>query len=202
LREWASVLDVELQSAGTGRMARAWLAAACIKGGGEGRPYRIPRGALAAVGAYLDPVEGSRQEAMRRAQRSGRYDRLYGIRIVGSYNARSRVLYIEGDGGAAPVSADVLGPDERRLLFRRTPGGLASLAVWLRPDGMPKKASGWEDTFAAANARIARAWADAGDGQERGGVCPLWARPHKAHFLKQVLGTEERGAHVQQGFHE
>ena len=178
LREWASVLDVELPAAGSARMMRAWLAAACVKGGGEGRFYRVPRGVLAAVASYLDPVEGSRREAVLRARRSGRYDRLYGVRIVTGYNARTRVLYIEGAAGAAPVPADVLGPDERRLLFRRTQDGLEPLAVWLRPDGMPKKASGWEDTFAAANARVARAWADVGGGQDRGGECPLWARPH------------------------
>lgn len=178
LREWASILDVELPAAAAGRMTRAWLAAPCIKGGGAGRRYYIPRSVLAAVAAYLDPVEGSRAEAVTRAQREGRYDGLHVIRIVTGYNARSRVLYIEGADGAVPVSADVPGPDERRLLFRRTPGGLEPLAVWLRPDGLPKKASGWEDTFTAANERIARAWADAGDGCARAGVCPLWARPH------------------------
>ena len=178
LREWASILDVELPGAAAGRMTRAWLAAACIKGGGEGRRYYLPRSVLAAVASYMDPVEGSRKEAVTRAQREGRYDGLYGTRIVTWYNPRSRVVYVEGPDGAVPLSVDVLGPDERRLLFRRTPGGLEPLAVWLAPDGMPKKASGWEDAFAAANERIARAWAGSGDGSAPSGQCPLWARPH------------------------
>jgi hypothetical protein len=50
-------------------------------------------------------------------------DALHGIRIVTGYNARTRVLYVEGAGRASAVSVDVLGPDERRLLFRRAPGG-------------------------------------------------------------------------------
>jgi hypothetical protein len=183
LREWASVLDIELPAAATSRMARAWLSGACIKGGGEGRRYYIPRNVLAAVGAYADPVEGSRTEAIGRAQRSGRYDRLHGVRIVTGYTARSRMLYIEDVDGSVPLSVDVLGPDERRLLFRHARGGLEPLAVWLAPDGTPKKGSGWEDTFTAANERIARAWEN--DGRSvRAGECPLWARPHMLrHFL-------------------
>lgn len=178
LREWASILDVELPAAPAGRMSRAWLSAACIKGGGEGRRYYIPRRVMSGVASYLDPVEGSRAEAVSRAQRAGRYEGLHGIRIVTGYNARTRVLYTEGGDRAVPVSADVLAPDERRLLFRRVPGGLEPLAVWLAVDGLPKKASGWEDTFAAANERIARGWADADGGAADPGECPLWARPH------------------------
>lgn len=67
------------------------------------------------------------------------------------------------------------GPDERRLLFRRTPQGLEPLALWLTPGGMPKKAHGWEDTFQAANARVSIAWVRAGGKAEE---CPLWCRPH------------------------
>lgn len=180
LREWSSVLDVELPAGVTARMGRAWLSAACIKGGREGRRYFIPRSVLARVASYLDPLEGSRAEAVGRAQRTGRYDALHGVRIVTGYNARTRVLYVEGTGRSATVSVDVVGPDERRRLFRRTPAGLEPLSVWLAPDGLPKKAAGWEDTFSAANDRIARAWADSpdGDGAARTGPCPLWARPH------------------------
>lgn len=173
LREWASVLDVELPPAGDGRYPRAWLSAACVKGGGEGRPYRIPRSVLAAVAAYADPAEGSRAEAVDRARRAGRYDVLP-ARIVTGYNPRSRVLHLEG---RSAVSVDRLGPDERRLLFRRTPQGLEPLWLWLTPGGLPKKPYGWEDTFQAANQRVASAWAAEGG---RAGECRLWCRPHMA----------------------
>jgi len=174
LTEWASVLDVEVPEADGRRFGRAWLAAACAKGGRSGRVYRIPRGVLASLAGYLDPVEGSRSAAIARAQEAGRYERLHGVRIVAGYNPRSRVLRLLGSDAAARVSADALGPDQRRRLFRRTPAGLEPLWLWLGPDGVPKKPHGWEDTFCAANTRVAAAWQAAGGS----GVCPLWARPH------------------------
>ncbi|MFJ3216103.1 site-specific integrase [Kitasatospora sp. NPDC086801] len=185
LLEWASVLDVEIPAVGSARFASAWLSAACIKRGREGRVYRIPRSVLTAVAAYADPLEGSRIEAVRRAQQARRYESLYGRRIVTGYNARNRTLMIEGGSGPVPVSVDVLGPDGRRLLFRRTPQGLEPLWLWLAPNGLPKKPYGWEDTFQAANERIAEAWVkNAGEGlsaverERRKAECPLWARPH------------------------
>ncbi|WP_433661377.1 site-specific integrase [Nocardia sp. CA-128927] len=181
LREWASILDVEIPVSESGRSARMWLSAACIKGGREGRVYRIPRRALAAVNACLDPVEGSRAEVIRRAQRSGRYDRLPGIRVVTGYNLPSRTLHIEGTASSELLSLDVVGPDERRKLFRTTPAGLEPLAVWLAPNGLPKKVHGWEDTFDHANTRVTRAWhvSDPNHGGDRARMpCPLWARPH------------------------
>jgi integrase len=174
LTEWASVLDVEVPEADGRRFGRAWLAAACAKGGKSGRVYRIPRSVLAALAGYLDPVEGSRRAAIAGAQAAGRYERLHGVLVVAGYNPRSRVLRLLGSDGAAQASADALGPDERRRLFRRTPAGLEPLWLWLGPDGVPKKPHGWEDTFHAANTRVAEAWQAAGGS----GGCPLWARPH------------------------
>ncbi|WP_406515242.1 site-specific integrase [Streptomyces sp. NBC_00873] len=62
LREWASVLDVELPASGRERMGTAWLAAKCVKGGRDGRTYWIPRRVLQSAEGYLDPLEGSRAE--------------------------------------------------------------------------------------------------------------------------------------------
>jgi integrase len=185
LTEWASVLDVEIPALGVRRLEPAWLSAACIKGGGQGRVYRVPRSVLSAVAAYIDPLEGSRAAAVGRAQRAGRYERIHGLRIVTGHSARTRTLTLDGASGPVAVGLDVLGPDERRLLFRRTPAGLEPLWLWLAPDGLPKKPHGWQDTFQAANTRVAQAWADtAGAGTEgpgdgrRQAACPLWARPH------------------------
>ncbi|MEU9059100.1 site-specific integrase [Streptomyces sp. NPDC048430] len=133
--------------------------------------YRIPRAVLREIEGYIDPLEGSRMQAIRRAQRRGTYEKIPYKRVVRGYNARSRLLYLERGGS---LSVDVLGPDERRLLFRRTATELEPLALWLSPNGMPKKFEGWEDTFTAANERIQRVWAQAG-GE---GLVPLWCRPH------------------------
>lgn len=185
LSEWASLVDVELPAVGSVRFPKAWLSAACIKGGREGREYRIPRSVLRSITSYTDPIEGSRPDAVRRAQRAGRYDEVPGMRIVTGYNARTRLLYVEGRHGVRPLSVDVLGPDERRVLFRRTSDGLEPLALWLASDGMPKKPHGWQDTFRDANARVAERWVQATwpgltgrQREERKSQCPLWCRPH------------------------
>lgn len=179
LAEWASVLDVELPTQdAAGRFPKAWLAAACLKGGRAGREYRIPRSVLKGAAAYMDPLEGSRAEAIERARRRGRYDRLPGLTLVTGYNRAGRSLYLLTETGRTAVPLDVLGPEERLRLFRRTEDGLEPLALWLGNDGLPKQAHGWEKTFQRANERIRRQWAAAHgtDGQD----CPLWARPHMA----------------------
>ena len=185
LQEWASILDVEIPLRAEGRFPKAWLAAACIKGTKkEGRWYRIPRQVLRDIEGYCDPLEGSRTEAIRRAQRAGRYERLPYLRVVTGYNARSRTLRIEGTPESV-LSLDAITPDERRLLIRRTKHGLEPLALWLAPSGMPKKPEGWEDTFQAANERIAEKWVQwtapelVGEERDRRREqCPLWARAH------------------------
>ncbi|ABW12048.1 conserved hypothetical protein [Parafrankia sp. EAN1pec] len=174
LTEWATILDVELPGPGGEPYPRAWLAAACAKGGRHGRVYRIPRRALTEVHGYLDPREGSRAEKVRQAQRSGRYERLAVRRIVTGYNPRARTLTVEGSSGLTRISVDVLRPHERRCFFRQTECGLEPLALWLGRDGLPKHPHGWEDTFTAANRRIERAWFAAGHNS----TAPLWCTPH------------------------
>ncbi|MFE9614203.1 integrase [Streptomyces sp. NPDC006012] len=179
LSEWASVLDVELPMQDVaGRFPKAWLAEACIKGGRAGREYRVPRSVLKSLAGYLDPLEGSRTEAIDRARRRGRYDQMPGLTLVTGYSRKGRSLYLLTETGRTAVSLDVIGPEERLRLFRRAEDGLEPLALWLGNDGMPKQAHGWEKTFQRANERIRKQWAAAHgtDGQE----CPLWARPHMA----------------------
>ncbi|MEU1947530.1 site-specific integrase, partial [Streptomyces sp. NPDC020125] len=187
LREWASVLDVELPDSGGERMGTAWLAAKCVKGGREGRTYWIPRQVLRSVEGYLDPLEGSRAEVIRRAQRQGRYERLTGVRVVTGHDPRTRQVHVATARGSETVPLDELTPDDRRLLFRRTPQGLEPLWVWLSVNGLPKKPHSWEDTFDAANRRVAEAWLRKTDPEGRLNreqreqvrrECPLWATPH------------------------
>ncbi|MFC9835580.1 integrase [Rhodococcus sp. NPDC127530] len=182
LTEWSSILDVELPDEDAlGRFPKAWLTAACIKGGKQGRTYRIPRSVVKAIAAYMDPVEGSRVEAIQRARRQGRYDQLSGLIMVTGCNRHSRTVTVMTSSGSTPVALDVLGPEERLRLFRATDAGLEPLAVWLGNDGMPKQAHSWEKTFQTANKRIKNQWAAAhGKGDDHTVECPLWARPHMA----------------------
>lgn len=122
-----------------------------------------------------------------RAQREGRYDRLSGVRIVTGHEPRARRLRVVTADGPEAVALDELAPDDRRLLFRRTPQGLEPLWVWLSVNGLPKKPHSWEDTFDAANRRVAEAWLRKTDPGGRLGEeqrkqvrreCPLWVTPH------------------------
>lgn len=186
LTEWATILDVELPQPGTsGRFPRAWLARECAKGGRYGRSYRIPRAVVKAVTGYMDPLEGSRAEAIGRAQRAGRYERLSSAQIVTGHNPHSRTVRVRTARGDTWLSLNALNETDRLRLFRRTPAGLEPLAVWLSSNGMPRQAHSWENTFRSANARVADAWVRAGTpeltGMERDRrrvLCPLWARPH------------------------
>ena len=83
-------------------------------------------------------MEGQRAEAVRRAQREGRYEQLAGIRVVEDFRS-SRRLVLSVPGGRESVPLDGLGPAGRLRLFRRTDGGLEPLALWLNQDGMPRR---------------------------------------------------------------
>ena len=152
LTEWASVLTIELPNDDPGRgYSTARLADACAKGG-YGHKYWLPRTALVGV---LDYVEGARAAAVRRAQRSGCYERLVRRRLmVGRQGDRLHLQ--DSAGGQRAVDLNMIAPRDRARLFRQTSAGLEPLALWLNEDGMPRVAHGWQHTFAAANARIAR----------------------------------------------
>ncbi|MEO3749421.1 integrase [Streptomyces sp. B6B3] len=175
LAEWGSVLDVELPSLEmAGRFPRALLARACTKGKRDGREYRVPAGVVSSLNGYLDRVEGSRAEAIRRARRAGRYDRIPGMKIVTGLSPRARTLTILTDQGSTTRSMDSLEPEERLLLFRPTDDGLEPLAVWLGVNGLPMRAHSWQKRFAEANKRVAAAWRHAGGRR----AVPLFCRPH------------------------
>jgi site-specific recombinase XerD len=152
LAEWASVLLTELPDDEPGRgYATAHLADVCAKGG-YGHKYWLPRTALLGV---LDYVEGARAKAVRRAQRCGRYVSVPRQRLVLGRQG-DRLHLQEPDGGQRLVALNAIAPRDRARLFRATPEGVEPVALWLNEDGMPRAAHGWQHTFAAANARIAR----------------------------------------------
>lgn len=152
LSEWASVLLVDLPEDDPARgYTTSVLAGACAKGG-YGRKYWLPRTALVGV---LDYVEGARATAIRHAQCTGVYERLAHRRLLlGDLGGRLHVR--EPDGRQTSPALNAVGPRARARLFRSTSAGLEPLALWLNEDGMPRAGHGWQHTFAAANARIAR----------------------------------------------
>lgn len=129
------------------------LAASCGKGR-RGRQWWIPRTALSEAWSY---AEGQRAEAICRARREGRYDRLRGISVIESWHGDRRVAVRSPGGGSRVVPFDALTPDERRMLFIETAGGLEPAALWLNENGLPRPAHAWQATFRTGNERLARA---------------------------------------------
>jgi hypothetical protein len=151
LAEWASVLLIELPDDDPARgYTTSYLADACAKGG-YGRRYWLPRTALLGV---LDYVEGARARAVRGAQQAGRYERVRQRLLLGQHTGRLSIQ--EPDGRQSSPALNAIGPRARARWFRPTSAGLEPLALWLNEDGMPRATHGWEHTFAAANARIAK----------------------------------------------
>ncbi|BCK56202.1 site-specific integrase [Nocardia wallacei] len=154
LREWASVLQVELPVDDSARGFFACrLAAACGKGG-WGRQFWMPRHTLSDVSAY---TEGERAAAVRRAQVAGRYERIAERRIMVRLLGARRVELRDGAGRSSSASLDGLAPRARRRLFIEGPGGLIPAALWLNEDGLPREVHGWQHTFTTANRRVAQA---------------------------------------------
>ena len=49
----------------------------------------------------------------------------------------------------------MIGPRERRKLFRRNDAGVEPLALWFNEDGLPLTPHSWQHVFTQANQRIA-----------------------------------------------
>ncbi|MGW7363205.1 site-specific integrase [Streptomyces sp. NPDC054841] len=149
--EWASVVLPELPAYDRRRgFYTCELADACAKGG-YGHKYWMPRAALRGVLGY---VEGARAAAVRRAQATGRYERVADKRIVLATHGTHSVTMTSPDGGSRREQWNDVGPEIRLRLFRRTDQGLEPVALWLNEDGLPRDPGGWEHTFNTANERI------------------------------------------------
>ncbi|MBT2405864.1 MULTISPECIES: site-specific integrase [unclassified Streptomyces] len=149
--EWASVVLPELPPYAHRRgYYTCELADACAKGG-YGHPYWAPRSAMKSVLSY---VEGGRAAAVRRAQATGRYERIAGLRVLLATQGTGSVTLEGPHGGTEKRSWNGIGPRTRLRLFRRTELGLEPLALWLNEDGLPRDGRGWEHTFETANERI------------------------------------------------
>jgi site-specific recombinase XerD len=153
LREWGSVLLMELPPDDRNREYYTCDLGAATAKGEYGRQYWMSRPALQEA---LNYVEGERATAVRRAQRVGRYERLSRSRIIVHPLAGKRLRLRGLDGQISDVSLDVLTPDARRRLLRETPDGLEPAALWLNEDGTARAPRGWHHTFDTANQRLAR----------------------------------------------
>ncbi|MGW0315048.1 site-specific integrase [Streptomyces flavidovirens] len=151
LTSWSSVVLPELPRMAPGRgYFTCQLAEQCAKRG-NGYTYWMPRTVAAGAHAYR---EGARARAVRRAQESGLYESIRGLRVVRLARRGKGVEIPDGKGGRVTRAWNDVAPQVRMRLFTETPQGLEPLSLWLNEDGMPRDAHGWHHTFESANTRI------------------------------------------------
>lgn len=180
LREGGCLLTVEVPVPMTGQVYCEGSVAAAIAKGRE-RSFYLPAEALGGIAAYLATT---RRDAVRRAQRAGRYDRISGIMVVAKASpGQRRIAWEDGLGrrGESPVAA--IDEHQRRRLFVRGDAGLEPLQLWLTEGGMPMDYRSWEAVFTAANDRCVRFGK------------PISISPHTCRhsFALKMLVTLQRG---------
>ncbi|SDP15959.1 hypothetical protein SAMN04487981_117121 [Streptomyces sp. cf386] len=151
LTSWGSVVLPELPRMAPGRgYFTCSLADECAKGG-NGYTYWMPRTVAAGVNAYR---EGARARAVRRAQESGLYEAVRGMRVARLPRRGGGVEIPNESGGMVRKAWNDVPPQVRKRLFIETRQGLEPLSLWLNEDGLPRDEHGWHHTFEAANTRI------------------------------------------------
>ena len=108
---------------------------------GRERSFYLPADALGGIAAYLATT---RRDAVCRAQRAGRYDRMAGKMVVAkAAPGQRRIAWEDGLGrrGESPVAA--IDEHQRRRLFVRGDEGLKPLQLWLTEGGMPMDYRSW-----------------------------------------------------------
>lgn len=168
--EWSSLLTIEVpEQHNQRRLLKVWLADACAKRG-RGRHYWLPLPVIKEVQFYIR--EGSRSEAILRAQHDGRYASIRDLLLVESVDARG-ILSIRDGNQLRRMNLSALDPRLRMRLFKKTDSGLEPLWVWLNTNGMPRPKTAWSKTFTVANERVDR---ELSSNSHK--PTALWARPH------------------------
>ncbi|WP_228838947.1 site-specific integrase [Nocardia amamiensis] len=114
----------------------------------------MPRSVLLDVLSY---IESGRAATVRRARAKGVYERVANPLLLVGLDRNRRLQLRADDGALTKVSLDALDDPTRARIFRETHAGLEPVSLWLNEDGLPRRVTGWEHTFAEANDRLARA---------------------------------------------
>lgn len=166
---------------------------------GKGGVFRhyvpLHRSGLASLKAYVD---GERRDAVRRAQRSGRYDELHDrleiAELVLGGRRGQRVRLAEG----RVVEVSTMSHKDRLRLFFSGSDGLEPAALWLTDAGDPLPHTTWNSVFNAANGRVSAA-------RDALGVRSPWVHvtPHSLRFtfalMVLVAGVRATDGHLEIG---
>jgi integrase len=136
---------------------------------------------------------GSRKDAIRLAQKSGRYERMEDrLDVVEIFHGRRDPSVKLADGRTMSVIA--ASSLERSRLFWRGADGLQPLALWLTESGDPMPSASWERTFDSSNKRLTKARRSLGFSSPRVNVTPHSLRFSFALYvlLSAVRSIDER----------
>lgn len=182
-QENAALLTCELPPQLTGTAVEFPLSRATTKYSTK-RMVMEPATAAMKVHQYLTQ---ERVEAVRRAQKQGRYDSPRWIRVVDVGRDRTGVKVTYASGAVKHVKD--LSPEARRLLLSvEDPTAPEPLALWLTESGIPMSAETWEGIFREASRRFASECA-------RVGVPTMTVSPHTLRFsfaLMYLLALHQR----------
>jgi integrase len=176
LREGGCLLTLEVPDAVGGHRYYEGTVAGSVAKRRE-RMFYASAAALARVSGY---TVTTRRQAVRVAQRHGRYDRLPGRLTVTkvSGGATWRLTWRDERGRTGSAAINAIGPADRmRLFVEGEHGGPEPLWLWLTEGGMPMAYQSWEKVFDAADARVAAVFDEASsrDGRHR---TPIACNPH------------------------
>ncbi|MFI8991575.1 site-specific integrase [Streptomyces antimycoticus] len=156
LGEGGSLLTFEVPTRrlGGGRYYRGRIAAQVTRSKRQ-RTFYVASDAIGEIESYRD---SSRAWVVRKAQRSGRYDRLPEMRLVTEVTRgmRPRVRWRDRSGAVGERELGRLTWQERTLLFEEGPHGPEPLWLWLNEQGLPFHPHSWEGVFRTANQRCER----------------------------------------------
>ncbi|MFE7112493.1 site-specific integrase [Streptomyces sp. NPDC057575] len=156
LGEGGSLLTFEVpkRRLGGGRYYRGKVAAQVTRAKKQ-RTYYVASEAIGDVESY---VASSRAWAVRKAQKTGRYDQLPEMRILleVTRGLKPKVRWCDQDGAIGERELNLLTWQERMLLFEEGPHGPEPLWLWLNERGLPFQPSSWESVFRTANERCER----------------------------------------------
>jgi site-specific recombinase XerD len=134
-----------------GRYYRGTIAAQVTRSK-KARTFYVASAAIGHVETYVD---SSRAWAVRRAQKTGLYERLPEMRMVSEVTRGLNpvVHWVDQDGVAGQLPLNRLLAEERLLLFTEGPHGPEPLWLWLNEQGLPFRSHSWDGVFRTANQR-------------------------------------------------
>lgn len=153
LGEAMSLMSAELPPPSISRSILWGRVQAGVTKNARGREFIMTSETRARVRVY---EKSGRKAAIRRAQKSARYDALLVNVVIKLDLFADTIVYRTHTGDIFSRAFSSLNVADRLLLFVRSPEGLEPTALWLAEDGLPLRPEALETIFREANVRAER----------------------------------------------